>query len=250
MPGYGFAFAPEGAPGEWQTAMSQYVKSRGDALRVLLCIDARQSLRALDRDFILMLEKEAKVKYFVVMTKCDLVKSEELAKRYSLLEKALRELSLRRICTPGGNAIQMVSSRTTAGVAELRRALTREMPQNWIRFPEGTPNTVHDATPSTLIGGLRNESSNHSASGRQSLEISPSPTHPRSPHEASVDAWLTDVPIGRAERRRRARDRDARAYRKNPSVASFETWVRRRKKESGLAALTRGTSRRRTRFGV
>ena len=59
------------------------MQSRGDALRVLLCIDARQSLRALDRDFILMLEKEAKVKYFVVMTKCDLVKSEELAKRYS-----------------------------------------------------------------------------------------------------------------------------------------------------------------------
>jgi len=48
---------------------------------VLLCIDARQSLRALDREFLLMLEKEANVPYFVVMTKCDLVKSDELAKR-------------------------------------------------------------------------------------------------------------------------------------------------------------------------
>lgn len=48
---------------------------------MLVCIDARQSLRALDRDFLLMLEKESRVPYLVVMTKCDLVKSEELAKR-------------------------------------------------------------------------------------------------------------------------------------------------------------------------
>lgn len=65
--------SPPGPPPAFQ--------SRGSSLRVLVCIDARQSLRALDRDFLLMLEKESRVPYLVVMTKCDLVKSEELAKR-------------------------------------------------------------------------------------------------------------------------------------------------------------------------
>jgi hypothetical protein len=64
------------------------------------------------------------------------------------------------------------------------------------------------------------------------------------------DDWLADVPVGRAERRRRAKERDEKVHRLKPAVASFETWTRRRKIQSSQDALIRGRSKRRARFGV
>lgn len=127
MPGYGFAFASDGATAQWQAAMREFVVSRGGLLRVLLCVDARQSLRALDREFLLMLDREvprtcspwrggggvaegsvwraaatptptpacaqAGVPCLVVMTKCDLVPTSELARRFAVLEAAAASLS-------------------------------------------------------------------------------------------------------------------------------------------------------------
>jgi GTP-binding protein len=81
LPGYGFAFAKEEEIARWQHAMRSYLSSRGTPLRVLLLMDARQSLKASDRDFLLWLDREASVPMHVVMSKCDLVERTELARR-------------------------------------------------------------------------------------------------------------------------------------------------------------------------
>ena len=51
MPGYGFAFAKHELRDSWQGTMRKYLLERGAGrtLRVLLLIDARQSLKASDR---------------------------------------------------------------------------------------------------------------------------------------------------------------------------------------------------------
>ena len=129
MPGYGYAFAPKGSEAVWQGMMREYVLRRGPQLRLLLCVDARQSLRHLDRDFLLILDRESGVvPVFVVMTKCDLVKPVELAQRYSLLEQDLSDLRIRQL-----QGVFMVSSRTMAGISQLREELSKFMPVGWLR---------------------------------------------------------------------------------------------------------------------
>ena len=58
------------------------------------------------------------------MSKCDLVPRDELAKRYALLTQDLNALQLRRWRRP----VHMISSRTSAGVNELRDALRDVLP--------------------------------------------------------------------------------------------------------------------------
>ena len=124
----------------WQKTMRSYLMEReSPTLRVLLVLDARQSLRGSDRDFLHFLDREANARFHVVMSKCDLLPREELAKRcaaapaprpqprhpgripcspcspaprYMMLTHELDELQLRRWRRP----VHMVSSRTSAGV--------------------------------------------------------------------------------------------------------------------------------------
>ena len=78
----GFAHARRELLDAWQQTMRSYLMERGSpTLRVLLVLDARQSLRGSDRDFLHFLDREANVRFHVVMSKCDLVPREELAKR-------------------------------------------------------------------------------------------------------------------------------------------------------------------------
>lgn len=126
LPGYGFAYAAEEHLDQWQETMREYLAKRGDdaQLRVLLLIDARQSLKQSDRDFALWLDREARVPLHVVMSKCDLVRAEELAKRYTLLGEELRKLQLRNLIRPH----HMISSKTMGGVDLLRATLASKMP--------------------------------------------------------------------------------------------------------------------------
>lgn len=227
----------------------------------------------------------------------------------------MRELSLHRVCAPGGIAVHMVSSRTTAGIAELRRALTREMPAGWLRFPSGEAGDAETgaaedpaagdgtgagatgrrqarrlplAKAAAEAGGAEGAQGVAERRGGQELRDGRARAGGRDPSGAEGrgaalgeprrrggaptasaggrshgvgapdtgatggwgDDWLADVPIGRAERRRRAKERDERSHRQQPVVASFETWTRRRKHQSSQDALTRGKSKRRARFGV
>lgn len=76
LPGYGFALAEPGTQAHWQDTMRRYLLNRGTGehpCHVVLVVDARQSLRAADRDFALWVETEARVPLTVVISKCDLV---------------------------------------------------------------------------------------------------------------------------------------------------------------------------------
>ena len=149
----GFAHARRELLEAWQQTMRSYLMERGSpTLRVLLVLDARQSLRGSDRDFLHFLDREANVRFHVVMSKCDLVPREELAKRcaaapaptpqprhprrspgthaaapaapaprYTMLTHELSELQLRRWRRP----VHMVSSRTSAGVTGATPVVTR-----------------------------------------------------------------------------------------------------------------------------
>ena len=64
------------------------------------------------------------MRFHVVMSKCDLLPRVELAKRYTVLTRELSELQLRRWWRP----LHMISSRTSAGVTELRDALSDVFP--------------------------------------------------------------------------------------------------------------------------
>eukprot|EP00315_Gephyrocapsa_oceanica_P019978 CAMPEP_0185367418 /NCGR_PEP_ID=MMETSP1364-20130426/14359_1 /TAXON_ID=38817 /ORGANISM="Gephyrocapsa oceanica, Strain RCC1303" /LENGTH=346 /DNA_ID=CAMNT_0027968057 /DNA_START=40 /DNA_END=1080 /DNA_ORIENTATION=- len=214
MPGYGFAFASDGATAQWQAAMREFVVSRGGLLRVLLCVDARQSLRALDRDFLLMLDREAGVPCLVVMTKCDLVPTSELARRFALLEADLAELGLRGLRA----GVHMVSSRTTAGVPELRRAIAREMPKGWLRFPRG-------GTEAAEVGGAEAKAGD----------------------AAEEEAEAGAEPLGRTARRQRAKV--AAVARLSQRVAAADAWARRKSRLSEQERSSRGRSRRRRQFG-
>jgi ribosome biogenesis GTP-binding protein YsxC/EngB len=70
LPGYGFAFADPDAVAAWQHTMREFILTRGAPLRVLLVMDARQSLRQSDREFLLLIDREARLPLYVVMNKC------------------------------------------------------------------------------------------------------------------------------------------------------------------------------------
>ena len=129
LPGYGFAFAAEEEVARWQQAMRAYLARRGDPLRVLLVVDARQSLRESDREFLLWLDGEVGAPVHVVLSKCDLVPPVELARRYTLLGAELRKLQLRHLVQPH----HMISSKTNAGIDLLRSSLAAALPEKLVR---------------------------------------------------------------------------------------------------------------------
>lgn len=124
LPGYGFALASPEETAQWQEEMRAYLAQRGAPLRVILVIDARQSMKQSDLDFLLWLDREARVPMHVVMSKCDLIQRTELCKRYTLLGKSLKGLSLRNFVAPH----HMISSKTNAGIELLRSHLVELMP--------------------------------------------------------------------------------------------------------------------------
>eukprot|EP00315_Gephyrocapsa_oceanica_P041931 CAMPEP_0185479538 /NCGR_PEP_ID=MMETSP1366-20130426/5571_1 /TAXON_ID=38817 /ORGANISM="Gephyrocapsa oceanica, Strain RCC1303" /LENGTH=388 /DNA_ID=CAMNT_0028086949 /DNA_START=39 /DNA_END=1206 /DNA_ORIENTATION=- len=256
MPGYGFAFASDGATAQWQAAMREFVVSRGGLLRVLLCVDARQSLRALDRDFLLMLDREAGVPCLVVMTKCDLVPTSELARRFALLEADLAELGLRGLragvhmapiptspspspscplsAHPSAHASSPVPRRSArslsslwpwAGVEPHDRGGARaaqgdraEMPKGWLRFPRG-------GTEAAEVGGAEAKAGD----------------------AAEEEAEAGAEPLGRTARRQRAKV--AAVARLSQRVAAADAWARRKSRLSEQERSSRGRSRRRRQFG-
>eukprot|EP00741_Cyanophora_paradoxa_P002978 tig00000655_g2891.t1 len=88
FPGYGFAFSKEERSGAWQELMKQFVSSRRTLRRVCLLVDARVGLKQSDREFVENLVR-ARVRLQVVLTKCDAVLREELARRVYRIREEL-----------------------------------------------------------------------------------------------------------------------------------------------------------------
>ena len=79
LPGYGYARAGKEEIARWNELIGDYLRGRGNLLRVYLLIDARRGIGAPDRKVMELLDKAAVV-YQVVLTKIDKVKPGPLGK--------------------------------------------------------------------------------------------------------------------------------------------------------------------------
>jgi len=118
MPGYGYASAPKAKVASWTSLIHKYLQGRGNLARVYVLIDSRHGLKDVDLDVLKTLDKSA-VSYQVVLTKADQVKPGELNERTEATAAALKK---HPAAFPD---LLVTSSRTGAGMAELRAAMVR-----------------------------------------------------------------------------------------------------------------------------
>jgi GTP-binding protein len=118
MPGYGYASAPKAKVASWTMLIHKFLQGRSNLARVYVLIDARHGLKDVDLDVLKTLDKSA-VSYQVVLTKADQVKPAELEQRTADTAVAL---ATHPAAFP---QILVTSSRTGAGMAELRAAMVR-----------------------------------------------------------------------------------------------------------------------------
>jgi len=90
LPGYGYAKASKELAAEWQDMIFAYLRGRPNLKRVVLLIDARRGVMAVDEAVMELLDKAA-VSYVVAMTKADTLKPAELAKAEAEVEAAAKK---------------------------------------------------------------------------------------------------------------------------------------------------------------
>ncbi len=117
MPGYGFAKAPKEKVAAWTGLVKDYLRGRQTLVRVLLLIDARHGLKAVD-DEIMKLLDGAGVTFLVVLTKADKITPKALAYVVAATEAALKK---HPAAFPD---ILATSSETGLGMEALRTAIT------------------------------------------------------------------------------------------------------------------------------
>eukprot|EP00752_Nemacystus_decipiens_P003097 g2868.t1 len=129
MPGYGFAYAHEKQREDWKGLMMAYLRGRGAPLkRVMLLLDARHGFKKADIEFLEQLYdpkgpsplgKYRPPKIQILLTKCDLVKRIDLARRVAFVRQQLEEVSRRQT----NLSTMTVSALKGAGVVELQKEL-------------------------------------------------------------------------------------------------------------------------------
>jgi GTP-binding protein len=118
MPGYGYASAPKAKIASWTALIHKFLQGRSSLARVYVLIDSRHGLKDVDLDVLKTLDKSA-VSYQVVLTKADQVKPAELEERTAATAAAL-------VTHPAAfPELLVTSSRTGAGMPELRAAMVR-----------------------------------------------------------------------------------------------------------------------------
>ncbi len=118
LPGYGYAAAAKSKITAWTRLIHDYLQGRPVLGRVYLLIDARHGLKSADEPLLDSLGKAA-VSHQIVLTKCDQVGAADLA---ACVEATLAALKKRPAAFPG---TVLTSSRTGAGIPELRAAIAR-----------------------------------------------------------------------------------------------------------------------------
>jgi GTP-binding protein len=118
MPGYGYASAPKTKVASWTALIHKFLQGRASLARVYVLVDARHGLKDVDLDVLKTLDKSA-VSYQLVLTKADQVKPEELEET---LAATLAALAKHPAAFPD---VLVTSSRTGAGMPELRAAMIR-----------------------------------------------------------------------------------------------------------------------------
>ena len=117
LPGYGYADAPEAVRKHWEILVGEYIALRDSLAAVVVVMDARHPLTALDRQLIGWLRDAGRSTHVL------LTKSDKLSKQAAqvTLSKARKELA--ELC-PGATA-QLFSSLKSEGIDEATRTLSR-----------------------------------------------------------------------------------------------------------------------------
>jgi GTP-binding protein len=118
MPGYGYAAAAKHKVKSWTALIHDFLRGRANLARVYVLIDARHGFKPVDDGVLTTLDKAA-VNYQIVLTKADQVPAADLASR---LTEAQAALAKHPAAYP---EVLATSSRTGAGIAELRAAIAR-----------------------------------------------------------------------------------------------------------------------------
>jgi GTP-binding protein len=118
MPGYGYAATAKSKIAAWTALIHDYLRGRATLARVYILVDARHGLKSAD-DAILDTLGKAAVSHEIVLTKSDQVGEAELSERIDAVKTAIRK---RPAAFPD---VIATSSRTGAGIAELRAAVAR-----------------------------------------------------------------------------------------------------------------------------
>src|SRR5260221_6066193 len=118
MPGYGYASAPKAKVASWTALIHKFLQGRSNLARVYVLIDARHGLKDVDLDVLKTLDKSA-VRYQGVLAKTHQVKAAEMEKTGAA---PAAPLTKHPAAFP---EILVTSSRSGAGMAELRAAMVR-----------------------------------------------------------------------------------------------------------------------------
>lgn len=135
MPGYGFADASPTVVQSWAEMMRAYIEQRHQLRRIFLLLDGRHGLKKIDAEFMAYLDGVKGLKFSCVLTKCDLVPKEDLARRVMQLEQHLRD------STRGTHEVYMVSNRSRESAEHLQKALVA------MAKPEPTRGDLAGAVP-------------------------------------------------------------------------------------------------------
>jgi GTP-binding protein len=118
MPGYGYAAASKAKIKAWTDLIHDFLRGRACLARVYVLVDARHGLKPVDDGVFKTLDTAA-VNYQLVLTKTDQVKPADLDARVAGIQAAL-------VKHPAAYPeILATSSRTGAGIPELRAAIAR-----------------------------------------------------------------------------------------------------------------------------
>lgn len=134
LPGYGFAY--DSLAPVWQECTTQYLLERGKPLkRILLLLDSRHGMKKADVDFLTSMENSLLKKGHklqlpplqLVLTKCDLVTQEELARRVVQVERQLSDCLRRQ--TSNLPVLVVSVKPQQRGVIELQKELAALVPK-------------------------------------------------------------------------------------------------------------------------
>jgi GTP-binding protein len=116
LPGYGYAKVTKTRVAAWQQLIERYLKGRAALRRVLVLLDVRHGLKAVDRGVLDGLD-EAAQSYQVVLTKADLVKP---AEQEAARDRVAAELARHRAAHP---LVHLTSAASGQGLEALRADL-------------------------------------------------------------------------------------------------------------------------------
>jgi len=118
MPGYGYAAAAKSKIAAWTALIDAFLRGRSNLARIYVLVDARHGLKSTDDPALDALGASA-VSHQVVLTKCDELKTSELAARVAETEAAMAK---RPAAFP---TVLATSSHDGTGIPELRAAISR-----------------------------------------------------------------------------------------------------------------------------